>query len=355
MRSPPTLSAFDVAEYEDVRVDVLAMLQRRYGPPTSSSPALTLAHVAGGLWNLVISVESAHGKFVYKRYRPTPAPSGFPTAPASATELFETAVAVHRLAPTAAGAGIDVPELVAVNPERLSVLMRSTSPSTTALREHLQGSGPWPSIALAELARWLARYHRVTHGELPGFALAQSLERYKLYKTQMQYNDVALRLGGVARRNLEALGRRYAAEKTCLVHGDLNSANVLAGDGGERVWVIDFEQAHVGTPAFDISYLLSEVMIAGHHRAGVYEPAAVQAGQFIRAYQEQWGAGSSEVVSEHEVVEHLLGQILYRFWGPSSARWTAYTSPATRAWFERRCEQMLNSRDFSLTALDAAV
>ena len=44
----------------------------------------------------------------------------------------------------------------------------------------------------------------------------------------------------------EMLDRRL-----CLVHGDFSPKNVLVGDGG-ALWLIDFEVAHAGDPAFDL-------------------------------------------------------------------------------------------------------
>ncbi|MGW6129063.1 phosphotransferase family protein [Cellulomonas sp. NPDC055163] len=328
-------------ELEEARDDIVTMLARRYG----RAGTVTLAPVAGGLWNLVLSVDSTHGSFVYKRYRAA-SPPGFARAPASAVELFRTAVAVHRLAPSAGGLGADVPELLEVSPDRLSVLMRAAPGEPLTVR--LQGTGPLPSTALLELARWLARYHRLTFGVLPEFAGENSLERYKRYKTQMQYGDVAGRLSPAAGGALQSLSSRYASQRTCLVHGDLNSANVLVGGCGARVTVFDFEQAHVGSPAFDIAYLLAEVVVAAHERGAT----AALAREFLCAYQDEWGEGA---VSEQDVTEHLAGQILYRFWGPSRARWTAYTSPTTRSWFEARCERVLAHAQWSLAALDVTV
>jgi hypothetical protein len=47
--------------------------------------------------------------------------------------------------------------------------------------------------------------------------------------------------------------------RSCLVHGDFSPKNVLVGDAA--LWVIDFEVAHLGDPAFDVAFLLSHLML----------------------------------------------------------------------------------------------
>ncbi len=57
----------------------------------------------------------------------------------------------------------------------------------------------------------------------------------------------------------QLVGRRQA-----LSHGDFSPKNVLVGPGG--VWVIDFEVAHLGDPAFDVAFLLSHLLLKSLHR-----------------------------------------------------------------------------------------
>jgi 5-methylthioribose kinase len=55
------------------------------------------------------------------------------------------------------------------------------------------------------------------------------------------------------------------ATHVCLVHGDYSPKNVLVGDG---LWVIDYEVAHFGDPAFDLAYMLNHLLLKLVHLPG---------------------------------------------------------------------------------------
>ena len=55
------------------------------------------------------------------------------------------------------------------------------------------------------------------------------------------------------------------ARRICLVHGDYSPKNVLIGQG---LWVIDFEVAHFGDPAFDVAFMLNHLLLKRLHLGG---------------------------------------------------------------------------------------
>lgn len=68
-----------------------------------------------------------------------------------------------------------------------------------------------------------------------------------------------LDLAPVVEETLSAM----SAARDCLVHGDLSPKNVLASDG--RMWVLDWEVAHIGDAAFDPAFLLSHLLLKSIH------------------------------------------------------------------------------------------
>lgn len=67
-------------------------------------------------------------------------------------------------------------------------------------------------------------------------------------------------------RPLNLLIDTMAGRRQCLVHGDFSPKNVLVGLPERRFWIIDFEVAHYGDPAFDIAFLLTHLLLKSLHR-----------------------------------------------------------------------------------------
>jgi hypothetical protein len=92
-----------------------------------------------------------------------------------------------------------------------------------------------------------------------------------------------------------------ARRRTCLVHGDFSPKNVLVG--GPDLWVIDFEVAHYGDPAFDIAFLVSHLMLKAVARPASQVRLLACAASFDAAYRS--AAADLEVASR----EYIHGQV----------------------------------------------
>jgi aminoglycoside phosphotransferase (APT) family kinase protein len=108
------------------------------------------------------------------------------------------------------------------------------------------------------------------------------------------------------------------ARRLCIVHGDFSPKNVLVGRGPE-LWVIDFEVAHIGDPAFDVAFLLCHLMLKSLHRpqlAAEYDRCAVD---FASTYQA--GARPEVAPSWEYVLGHVGCLLLARVEGKSPAEY----------------------------------
>jgi len=86
---------------------------------------------------------------------------------------------------------------------------------------------------------------------------------------------------------IEAEIERVSSVERTLVHGDYSPKNVLVERDPFRVWVLDFEVAHWGDPAFDTAFMLNHLCIKSvynHERHREYVDAALA---FRDAYREQ--------------------------------------------------------------------
>jgi 5-methylthioribose kinase len=127
------------------------------------------------------------------------------------------------------------------------------------------------------LARFLGAVHRGTWDE----ALAQPIENFENEAMRRLHGDhifllpyrenefplserVArraeeLRSDAALVRTLDDAYARYLETRSCLVHGDVQPANVLLTAGGPKL--LDAEIAHVGDPAFDVGQLLGHLLL----------------------------------------------------------------------------------------------
>ena len=126
------------------------------------------------------------------------------------------------------------------------------------------------------------------------------------------HRTVARRHPDVAEAIEAATDRALGSDRT-LVHGDYSPKNVLVEDTDRfRVWILDFEVAHRGGPAFDAAFMLNHLFIKSVYnddRGSEYRDAARA---FFDAYEEHvaWDI-------EAETIEELGVLMLARVDGKS--------------------------------------
>jgi aminoglycoside phosphotransferase (APT) family kinase protein len=130
----------------------------------------------------------------------------------------------------------------------------------------------------------LSQWHNATlHGHALSGRLRQQ-ERFEALRVDPYYRTVAQRRPGTAATVLGYV-EQMMARQLCLVHGDFSPKNVLVGHGPD-LWVIDFEVAHMGDPAFDLAFLLCHLMLKSVHRpelAPAYDDCALRFGSTYAA------------------------------------------------------------------------
>jgi 5-methylthioribose kinase len=152
----------------------------------------------------------------------------------------------------------------------------------------------------AALGAYLARLHRATDvataadaRRLAAFDRAESFAQLRVrpyFESVLEDHPAA---GAVIMPAVREMQRR----RRCLVHGDVSPKNVLAGDGVR--WLIDFEVAHLGDPAFDVAFMTSHLALKAIHlpSRAVAMREAMRA--FVRAYTDAAGLAAAD--------EHLWG------------------------------------------------
>ena len=137
-----------------------------------------------------------------------------------------------------------------------------------------------PRVA-ARLGKLIGAWHSETFGNREvARAFASSLSFDEL-RIDPYYRAVARRHPELSAA-IDEFVQRMQATHLCLVHGDYSPKNVLVGAG---LWVIDFEVAHYGDPAFDVAFMLSHLLLKRLHMPETSSELELCAETFWGAYE----------------------------------------------------------------------
>lgn len=273
-----------------------------------------------GVWNnIVINAVTPQQTYYFKQYRELLDIPNYSPPQVSPEQRAQVA----QIAQTAATESlIDDYRLVpAVLARDATSFVMEAVPAADSLLGYLS-SGRCPDAVTSVLPVALARFHSAARSEYY-VDTPLSDNRFRDYKIGLQYLNVAQFLNPKKRKILRDFADYYRRQQECIAHGDLNSKNVLITSGG-TAHVIDFEQAHLGTPAFDLAYFLSELYIAEiqHKLNPVFHNLC---STFLERYFEVLQGYDNAKVSR-EATLHLAAQVRYRLTGPSHKVWTSYVS-----------------------------
>lgn len=210
------------------------------------------------------------------------------------------------------------------------------SSSTMWKRELLDGR---VDVRVAEtLGRFLGLSHRSTanDSEIEGtFANKAPFEQLRL---DPYHRTVADRHPDVAPLIEAELDRIRAVDRT-LVHGDFSPKNVLVDRRAnpQTIWLLDFEVAHWGDPAFDTAFMLNHLFIKSIYKASEQESYIEAARRFWRTYAEQ-----VDWTIEADTVRELAVLMLARVDGKSPVEYV--TSSETKDALRSAAKQALQNR-----------
>jgi 5-methylthioribose kinase len=159
------------------------------------------------------------------------------------------------------------------------------------------------------LGAFISALHRVSEGDLELAETFVNIDVQRVRKA-IQYDELGTLLAGRAHARAadfdakaRALGKAFMQPGTCLTHGDLWPASVLATSHGVRV--IDWEFCHYGHPAQDIGHWLAHCWLA--------KAAALRDG-FLETY------GSIDDAVKAQACVHAGCEILMRTIGRFAAQ-----------------------------------
>jgi aminoglycoside phosphotransferase (APT) family kinase protein len=288
--------------------NVLAYLGSRGLVPAAGSKVRQLG---GGVSNVVLAVGEGPGSVVVKQALPRLrvadewlAPRERALAEAEALDL------VNGITPGAA------PHVLDRDTERCALVIERAPSGWEDWKSLLLAGTIDPNVG-ARLGSVLSSWHNATFQTSTLSPRFSDPEPFEALRIDPYYRTVARRLSLMSRSVLHYVDEMQA-RRLCLVHGDFSPKNVLVGPE-PQLWVIDFEVAHLGDPAFDVAFLLCHLMLKSLHRPELamgYDRCGLE---FASTYQE--GARAELAPSWDYVLGHVGCLLLARVEGKSPAEY----------------------------------
>jgi len=264
----PTLERSTVSEYL-VRRGVLA----------ADSP-VAVEMLLGGVSSSVFSVRQGDLSLVVKQALPKLrvnddwfADPGRSLIESEALEL------ASRVCPGSA------PVVVDVDAEMFALVISHASADCVNWKDELLG-GVTRADTGQRLGEFLAQWH-CAEAFVPSTSRMRDQVNFIDLRVSPYYWEVAKHNSSLSRITAGAV-RRMVDTRHSVVHGDFSPKNILVGNSGP--FILDFEVAHIGDPAFDVAFLLHHLILKSVARQQSSDDFLRVAQRFQASYVEQGSA-----------------------------------------------------------------
>ena len=181
----------------------------------------------------------------------------------------------------------------------------------------------FPKQSILSLAKSIAKIHQET--------FIENNENFDLYnnkwldlKLKYTFYEMVKLLDKKIAKTLQDFADNYKKQRFVLTHGDLCSINIFLNDKEEaKIHLIDFEDAHIGAPSFDLGYLLSEYFVAGENFPKKKKEIHQNIREFLDTYFFTFNKQDRNTV-EIETTMHTANMMLFRTFGLSKDTFTKY-------------------------------
>ena len=231
--------------------------------------------LAGGVSGTVILVESGRRRWVVKQ-----ALAQLRVQREWLANPVRTVVEARGLRLAAEVIPNCVPEVVDIDPAT-NVLVMIAAPAGTTDWKGLLMTGRVDAAVGLHLGELLGRLHaglRVGNLEL---AELDRVDLFEELRVAPYFRSLVADHTELSATVMPHVDRMFATHE-CLVHGDFSPKNVLVG--GRLLWLLDFEVAHVGDPAFDLAFMLTHLLMKGLHLPRARPELLATALEFLAGY-----------------------------------------------------------------------
>ena len=240
----------------------------------------TARELGGGVSNVVLAVEWGADRIIVKQALPRLRVESEWFAPVDRV-LREARTIVLTNAVLSGFA----PRLLDADGERFVIAMTGAPAEWTDWKKRLMAGDVEPSVG-SMFGYELARLHCSTRGGENLDATFFDPEPFEQLRIEPYFRQAADRLPLLS-ADIRDTVDDLLVHRECLVHGDFSPKNLLVNPEQDAGWIIDFEVAHFGDPAFDTAFLISHLMLKATHRPQDASALDATAVAFMDAYEHE--------------------------------------------------------------------
>lgn len=278
--------------------------------------------LGGGVSNVVLEVTTDSDRLIVKQPLENldveddwPADVGRVHNEAAAARAYEDAI------PT--GSGVTVPSIRYEDPDEHVIVMDAASRRATMWKADLLDGHVHSDIA-TRVGRVLGHVQTAVASDDEVRSQFEDETPFVQLRIDPYHRTIARRYPDLAEPIEREIDRILDVKQT-LVHGDYSPKNVLVDDSNDDriLWILDFEVAHWGDPAFDAAFMLNHLFIKSVYNADQQRSYLDAATSFWEAY-----SAAIEWDLEDRVVRELGILMLARVDGKSPVEYV--TSEAVK-------------------------
>lgn len=298
--------------------------------------AAAVSSLGGGVSNTVLRVETADACYVVKQ--PLPNLAVEDDWPADTNRIHNEAAAARAYGNIIANAALEdiaVPEVIFEDHGKHIIVIACAPDDTRMWKSALLEGVVDPDIG-ETLGRFLATSHNAAATQSSLREQFENKAPFEQLRLDPYHRTVADRHPDVRERIKAEVDRISDVERT-LVHGDFSPKNVLVPlETTLPVWLLDFEVAHWGDPAFDTAFMINHLCIKAVFNTG-YSDA------YLETAERFWSAYDTNVSWDIETytVTELAILMLARVDGKSPVEYV--TTPYTKDVLRRLAKQALTT------------
>ncbi len=305
---------------------------------------ISIQEQVGGLVNYVFRIETKNGLFFLKQFLEELKADVFKNLEIGPTDRIQLSYKVENNFEQILGRQNHiVPHIYFYNKTEGYLIIggfESVSPLLGKMK-----IGIFPKQPILSLAKAVAKIHQNTFSD-PNKNFDLYNNEWLGLKLKYQYYEMVKLLDEKTGRVLQDFADDYKNSRFVLTHGDLCSINIfLHNNEKDVVHLIDFEDAHIGAPSFDLGYLLSEYFVATENFPEKREEIYQNMREFLDTYFSVFDKQDRNLV-EIETTVHTASMMLYRTFGLSKDTFTKYLKDdSVRDYIKNQAVNMIKKSD----------